>query len=375
MPHFGSFDLHSNNAVGVIIDENKKVVLKRRFKNDLETILKTLEPYRENLEGIVVESTYNWYWLVDGLMKNNYKVHLAHTAETAAKCRKKYSDDYRDAFNLADLLRKKELPEGYIYPREDRPLRDLLRKRGMLVRSRTQHLLSLVNLFNRHLAIQVRANFMKKLKAKELDLMITDPYLQLSGKSNLSVIKTLTHQIKTLEKSILKAVKWKKEFKQLLDIPGIGNIIALAISLEIGDINRFKKPGHYVSYCRCAPSRRESNDKKKGEGNRKNGNKYLSWAYIEAANFAIRFCPYAKAYYMKKLKKVGQRIVAVKSVAAKLARATYYMLKEGVKYDPEKLFGKLKETNKGCGSKPRKGLDKNQPSDWITTTAALLVDY
>ncbi len=81
-------------------------------------------------------------------------------------------------------------------------------------------------------------------------------------------------------------------------------------------------------------------------------------AYIEAANFAIRYCPYARAYYMKKVKKTGQRVVAVKSVAAKLARATYYMLKEGVKYDPEKLFGKLKETNKGCGSKPFKGLDE-----------------
>ncbi|HLP59023.1 MAG TPA: hypothetical protein VK186_09345, partial [Candidatus Deferrimicrobium sp.] len=79
-------------------------------------------------------------------------------------------------------------------------------------------------------------------------------------------------------------------------------------------------------------------------------------AYIKAANFAIRFCPYARAYYMKKLKKVGQRVVAVKSVAAKLARATYYMLKEDMRYDPQKLFGKLKETNKGCDSKPDSGL-------------------
>ena len=361
MPYFGSFDLHCNNAVGVIIDENKKVVLKRRFKNDLETILKTLEPFGESLEGLVVESTYNWYWLVDGLMDNNYKVHLAHTVETAATCSKKYSDDYRDAFHLADLLRKDELPEGYIYPKEDRPLRDLLRKRGMLVRSRTQHLLSLENFFNRHLAIRVNASYTKKLKDQELDLMFTDPYLQFSAKSNLAVIKTLSCQIEKLEKVILKAAKSKKEFQQLLTIPGIGIVIALAILLEVGNINRFKKPGCYISYCRCAPSRKESNNKKKGEGNRKNGNKYLSWAYIEAANFTIRFCPYAKAYYMKKLKTAGQRVVALKSVAAKLARATYYMLKEDVKYDPEKLFGKLKETNKGCDSKPRRGLD-DQPS-------------
>ncbi|HLP48120.1 MAG TPA: transposase, partial [Candidatus Kapabacteria bacterium] len=139
----------------------------------------------------------------------------------------------------------------------------------MLVRSRTQHLLSLENFFNRHLAIRVNASYTKKLKDQELDLMVTDPYLQFSAKSNLAVIKTLSCQIEKLEKVILKAAKSKKEFQQLLTIPGIGIVIALAILLEVGNINRFKKPGCYISYCRCAPSRKESNNKKKGEGNRK----------------------------------------------------------------------------------------------------------
>jgi transposase len=116
MTHFASFDLHSTNAVGVIIDENKKWIFKRKFKNDLERILAALENYRATLAGVVVESTYNWYWLVDGLKANGYKVHLAHTVETSVKKHKKYSDDYRDAFHLADLLRKGELSEGYIYP-------------------------------------------------------------------------------------------------------------------------------------------------------------------------------------------------------------------------------------------------------------------
>jgi hypothetical protein len=92
-------------------------------------------------------------------------------------------------------------------------------------------------------------------------------------------------------------------------------------------------------YTRCAPSCWKSNEKKKGEGNRKNGNKYLCWAYMEAANFSIRYCPYAKAYYEKKLKKTKERMIALKSLAGKLARGTYYVLKNGVKYDPEKLFG------------------------------------
>lgn len=356
--HFGSFDVHSNNAVGVIIDEEKRWVFKRKFKNDLPKILGALENYRKTLSGIVVESTFNWYWLVDGLTENGYKVHLAHTRATNTNSGKKYSDDYQDAFHLANLLRTGDLHEGYIYPKADRPLRDLLRKRGMLVKSRTQHLLSLISLVNRHLGIQVKSDHVKRWGMKEFEQLFSDERLQLSGQSNLVVIKTLSAEIKKLEKSILEKGKLKKEFNVLRTIPGIGEVIALAISLEIGDINRFTKPGRYVSYCRCVPGERRSNDKKKGEGNRKNGNKYLCWAYIEAANFTKRHCPYAKAYYERKLKKTGKRVIALKAIAAKLARATYYMLKDGVKYDPERLFNvpKLRKTNKGCGSKPDWGL-------------------
>jgi transposase len=354
--HFGSFDVHSNNAVGAIIDQNKKWVLRRKFKNDLATILQALEKYRETLVGIVVESTYNWYWLVDGLMENGYKVHLAHPAETATKSNKKYSDDYRDAFKHADLLRRGELAEGYIYPKEERPLRDLLRKRGMLVRSRTQHLQSLGSLVNRQLGIQMKGNDAKALGMEEFDQMFTDELLQLSGKSNLAVIKTLNIEITRLEKAVLKKGKLKEEFKILLSTRGIGDIIGLAISLEVGNVNRFEESGNYVSYARCCPSGKWTNDKKKGEGNRKNGNKYLSWAYVEAANFAIRYCPYAKAYFEKKLKKTGKRVIAIKSVAGKLAKANYYMLKDKVKYDPEKAFGIPKRNKKGHGSKPSRGL-------------------
>lgn len=368
--HFASFDLHCDNAVGVIIDERKKCVLKHRFKNELGEILPVLEKYRTTLTGIVVESTYNWYWLVDGLMVRGYKVHLAHTVETGKRRNKKYSDDFRDAFNLADLLRKGELPEGYIYPKQERPLRDLLRKRGLLVRSRTQHLLSLMNLVNRQPGIRLKTNDLKSLTPDDLNEMFPDEHVRLSANSNLAVINVLTLEIDQLEAAILKEAKLKKEFHALLTVPGIGNIIGLSIALEVGDINRFEKPGKYVSYCRCAPSKWTSNDKEKGAGNRKNGNKYLKWAYIEAANFTINHCPYAKVYYQRKLRKLHQkarRTIALNAVAAKLARAHYYMLKDGVPYDAQRLFKsasatrKLKirkiKTNKGCGSKPGRGLD------------------
>jgi transposase len=197
--------------VAVIIDDNKRWVFKRKFKNDLDVILPALETYRASLVGIVVESTYNWYWLVDGLMDNGYKVHLAHTAGSGTKSSKKYSDDYRDAFHNADLLRRGELPEGYIYPKEERPLRDLLRKRGMLVDTRTQHLQSLESFISRNLGIQLKGYDAKTLSTNELDQMFEDELLQLSGRSNLEVIKTLNIEIAKLEKVIREKGKLKPE--------------------------------------------------------------------------------------------------------------------------------------------------------------------
>jgi transposase len=108
--------------------------------------------------------------------------------------------------------------------------------------------------------------------------------------------------------------------------------------LEVGDINRFPRVGDYSSYCRCVKSERLSNGKKKAENNRKNGNRYLSWAYVEAANFAKRFCPHAQRFYQKKTAKTNG-IVAIKALSNKLARASYYMMRDQVPYDPEKLFG------------------------------------
>jgi transposase len=93
----------------------------------------------------------------------------------------------------------------------------------------------------------------------------------------------------------------------------------------------------HSSYCRCVDSRRESNGKKKGEGNAKNGNKYLAWAFVEAANFALRYCPEAKRFYERK-KRRSDRIVALKATAHKLARACYHMLREQKPFDVQRCF-------------------------------------
>jgi transposase len=79
MELYCGIDLHARNLFLIILNGLLKVIFQRRFSNDLELIIAALEPYREAIAGIAVESTFNWYWLVDGLMDHGYRLHLANT--------------------------------------------------------------------------------------------------------------------------------------------------------------------------------------------------------------------------------------------------------------------------------------------------------
>jgi transposase len=338
MKLYGAIDLHSTNNVTVVIDEQDRVVYQKRLPNDLALILKELSVYQSELEGIVVESTYNWYWLVDGLMEQGYKVHLANTAAIQQYEGLKYTDDNSDARWLAHLLRLGVLPEGYIYPRADRPVRDLLRKRSQLVRQRTTNLLSIQNLMTRNTGSSLSAKRVKGLDVQQVDELLPNGDLALAVKANLSVMCSADEQTEILERTVTQRVKLSPQFSFLKTVPGIGQILALTIMLETGDIRRFPSVGNFASYCRCVGSQKISNGKKKGQGNTKNGNKYLAWAFVEAAHFAIRFNSKIKSFDQRKKAKT-KGVVAIKAVAHKLCRACYYIMRDRVAFDVTKAFG------------------------------------
>jgi transposase len=338
MKLYGAIDLHSNNNVTVLIDEKDKVVYQKRLANDLPSIVEQLSPYSSSIEGIVVESTYNWYWLVDGLMDKAYRVHLANTAAIQQYEGLKYTDDDSDARWLAHLFRLGVLPEGYIYPKEERPVRDLLRKRSQLVHHKTAHLLSIQNLYCRNTGQSISANRIKQLSSEKIDALFTNCDLALAVKANFTVMQSLETEIAILERIVKERVKLKPAYRYLLTVSGIGQILALTIMLETGDIRRFSKVGNFASYCRFVKSEKLSNGKRKGSGNTKNGNKYLSWAFVEAANFAIRFEPLIARFYQRKKAKT-HRVVAIKAVAHKLARACYYIMRDEVPFDVDRAFG------------------------------------
>ena len=330
-------DLHSNNSVVVAIDKDGKTIYEKRLRNDLQLIKGELSQFRKRCYGLVVESTFNWYWLVDGLMEEGYKTHLANPAANDQYKGLKFSDDKRDARWLAKLLLLGILKEGYIYPKEERPLRDLLRKRSQLKKLRTEQILSIQSMIARNSGISVSGNDVKKMTPEDLDRLLPDPLTVQAANSNLYIYTCLDREMKALEKTVLALAKDRIEFGYLLTVCGIGKILGLTILLETGDINRFESPGNYASYARCVGSKKLSNGKKKGAGNKKNGNKYLAWAFVEAANFAIRYNPKVNRYYQRKKAKT-KGVVAVKAVAHKLARAVYHILKDEVPFDVERAF-------------------------------------
>jgi transposase len=328
-------DLHSNNSVVMISDEADRVVYSKRLPNDLSQVLAALEPHRAELSGVVVESTFNWYWLVDGLQEAGYRVHLANTTAIKQYDGLKHRGDESDARQLAHLLRLGLLPQGHIMPRAARAVRDLARKRMQLVQQRTSQILSIESSLSRHTGGRMSSNNIKCLRETDLNELRLGDMQTLGLKAHVAVMQALQVQIDSLETVLAKHCRTEPGYRLLKTVDGIGEILATVILLETGDIERFADVGNYASY--CVGSVHESNGKKKGEGNTKNGNRYLAWAFVEAANFAVRYCDAARRFYQKKKAKRNST-VAIKAVAHKLARACYHMLKSNTDFSVERCF-------------------------------------
>jgi len=338
MSLYGGIDLHANNSVVVLLNEQDQVMYQQRLSNHLPTILEQLAPYQAEIKGVVVESTYNGYWLVDGLMDADYRVHLANPVAMKQYSGLKYTNDHSDARWLAHMLRLGVLPEGYIYPKAKRAVRDLLRKRSHLVNQQTSNVLSVQNILVRNSGKRFTVKQIYNLNKKDLEGLLPDSHQVLAVMSSLKLLECLRQQINTLEESVRKHLKHTPAYEQLLSVNGIGEILAQTIVLETGPLGRFPGVGNYASYCRCVRSTKLSNGKRKGQGNVKNGHPYLEWAYMEAAQFAIRFSPKIERFYQRKLSK-NHVMVARKSVAHTLARACFYIMRDLVPFDVERAFG------------------------------------
>lgn len=331
-------DLHSNNVVIGVMDLDGQRVASGKVPCDLKAVTKFLAPFKARLTQLAVESTFNWYWLVDGLHAQKYPVVLANPAKMDQYSGLKHADDTSDAFFLAELLRLNILPTGYVYDAKLRPVRDLLRRRLTLVQHRTALLLSCKSLHVRTTGQELTLSALKALKVPAARKLYAHPANQLIAGLQVQQIEHLNESVAQIEQAVLAAAKELPYYEPLATLPGVGRILGMTITMEVGDIQRFAGPGNFASYCRTVKAERLSNQKKKGENNAKCGNKYLAWAFVEAANFARRYDEQCRKWYDRKAVKTN-KIIATKALACKLAKAAWHVMTAGVAYDPVRVFG------------------------------------
>jgi transposase len=190
----------------------------------------------------------------------------------------------------------------------------------------------------RHTGQTVRGRGVEDWTRVELREAFPEAASQETGAALLELLREQRCIERALAKNVLARTKLCGAWERLLTLPGVGNILGVTIMLETGPIERFASAGDYASYCRAVESRCESNGIKKGENNRKNGNKYLAWAFVEAANYAARYNARAQAWLARKAART-LRVVAVKALACKLAKAAYYVLRDDVTFNEQKMFG------------------------------------
>jgi transposase len=331
-------DLHSNNVVIGVMDLDGQRVASGKVSCDLKEVVKFLAPHKSRLKQVAVESTYNWYWLVDGLQARKYPVVLANPAGMEQYRGIKHADDTNDAFFLAELLRLKILPTGHIYDAQLRPVRDLLRRRLMLVHHRTALMLSFKSLYTRTTGQEMTLSALKDLEHKEAQDLYEHPANQVIAGMQLKHIDHLSESIEKIEKAVLASARELPFYSKLTSLPGVGKILGMTMTMEVGDIKRFADPGNFASYCRTVAAQRVSNRKKKGDNNSKCGNKYLAWAFVEAANFARRYDGPCRQWYDRKAAKTS-KVIATKALACKLAKAAWYVMSQGSDYDAQRMFG------------------------------------
>ena len=222
-------------------------------------------------------------------------------------------------------------------------LRDLLRRRVTLVHHRTALMLSFKSLYTRTTGREMTLSEFKGLEIKQAKQLYDHPANQLIARMQIKQIEQLSELIEKIEKGVLDSARELPSYAKLTTLPGVAKILGMTITMEVGEIKRFAGPGNFASYCCAVRAKRASNDKKKGDNNSKCGNRYLAWAFVEAANFARRYDGQCRKWYDRKAAKTSN-VIATKALACKLAKAAWYLMAEGTNYDPARMFGQPGKT-------------------------------
>lgn len=334
-------DLHSRSSQVCVIDEAGSALVNRKAPNRIEDILRVLEPFGPGVV-VAVESTFNWYWLVDGLQDAGHDVHLGHPLKLAMITKAKVKTDRRDALTLARLLRSGDFPEAYIYPRQTRPIRDLVRQRGKLVTWRAREYSALRLRLYRHGFLDHDRNSAKSITEEELESYFNDRRTRQLLKLERDRVRLLSAQIACLDAAIIQETKDEPGLERLRGVPGLGLALGPVIFYESGDISRFASAKHYSSYSRVVAGCAESDGTAKAPRGRKQGNPHLKAAFSQVAVHAVRCDERVRRFrdrHLSRRRGKSAKPIANGIVAHKLAVAVYQVLRHGKEFNHELIFG------------------------------------
>lgn len=335
--HYCGIDLHARSLYVCILDPKGKVLVHRKLPCDREQLLKTLAPYRKDLV-VAVECLFCWYWIADLCSEQGITFVLGHALYMKAIHGGKVKNDRLDSYKIASLLRGGNLPQAYVYPRQMRPTRDLLRRRLFFARKRGE---LLAHIQNTNTQYNLPALEERAAKTKDRGAVIEhfdDDTVQMSVAVDVALLDDYDKVIREMELYLLREVRQdhNRDFFLLRSIPGIGEILSLTLVYEIHDIHRFPRVQDFLSYARLVKGTHESAGKTKKLTGGKMGNVHLKWAFSEAAALFLRANPIGQKYFARLEKKNGKG-KALSILAAKLGRAVYYMMLRGRPFELQRF--------------------------------------
>lgn len=338
--YYCGIDLHAKTMYVCIVDQEGKVLLHKNIPCRPERFLQCITPYREELV-VAVECMFCWYWLSDLCAKEGIPFVLGHALYMKAIHGGKAKNDKIDSEKIAMLLRGGMLPQAYVYPQAMRGARDLMRRRLFHVQRRSELLAHIQMTFQQYNFSHPPLNLTREKNRKALQLPFTDPAVCRMVEVDLELVHHYSKIISSLEFQI-SALKFAKgetgvELSLLRTVPGIGNILSATILYEIDSISRFPSVQDFISYCRLVKPKRTSCGKPTGGGCSKIGNHHLKWAFGEAVLLHLRTDAKAKSYMDRMIRK-HPKGKAMAIMAAKIARAVYFMLQRRIPFDQEKFF-------------------------------------
>ena len=318
-------DLHRRRSVIVRMDAEGKILGIDQVDNDPVEFAMAVAKAGPDPE-VALEATYGWYWAADLLQANGASVHLVHPLGLHWDTRR-VKNDIRDSTELANRLRRNDLPEAYVAPPEQRELRELVRFRAKLTALRTSAKAQIHAVMAKEGILPTLDDMFGPAGQALLDQMDFGPAYALRVDSLRKLLKIYAGELVVVEAELAARFKDHQGYHAIQAICGVGPIMAAIFTAEIGDVSRFGSARHLCSWAGLTPSHRESDTKVNRGHITKQGNHLVRWAAIEAIARHHGGEPIEDTY-VRIAKRRGKMIARV-AAARKLLTLVYYGLRDG----------------------------------------------